>query len=340
MNASLMTFPRARFDQMLAAARAHDAANASKDVKWRFDTSGAMDAAESAFFARQLEFIRPGVLEVLYPDLKGALLVPIDTSVDPGAANYVYQVFSQVGEALVTATLNTRAPRVDVFGSENSTPIRSVIAAYGYSIQEARGAMLARTPLIPRRAMTCRDIIERKLDTILFIGDPLGLSGLLNQSNTNTYTAITKDAGGTTWNTATPDEIVADLNGAVNKIVSDSLEIEQPDTVLLPLSAYTLISSKRMGDGDSTTILQHFLKNSPYIKSVEATHKSETIGSGTSRRMVTYRRDPNKLSGIMPQPFEQLPPQTEGFEVVTNCHARTAGVVVFYPKSIAYTDGI
>lgn len=340
MNPS-MTFPKARFDEMLKIARTFDRANLPKDLAWRFDGNSNFDAAESAFFARQLEFIRPGVLEVLYPELKGAMLVPVDTAIDPGAEQYTYRIFDQVGEALVSANLPNRAPRVDVIGSEVTSKIFNVTDAYGYSVQEARAAMLARTPLIPRRAMTARDVIERKLDAIIFVGDTVsGLKGLLNLASTNTFTALTKNAGGLLWATSHPDEIVADMNGMVNKIVSDSLEIEQPDTLLLPLSSYTLISSRRMGDGSDKTILEHFLASSPYIKSVEATHKSETAGSGVTRRAVAYRRDPNKLSALMPMPFTQLPPQPDGFELVTQCQARTGGVVTFYPMSICYMDGI
>ena len=341
MNPSMMTFPRERFDAMLQAARSFDRANPPTDVQWRFDHGGNMDAAESAFFARQLEFIRPGVLEVKYPDLKGAMLVPVDTSIDPGATNYTYQIDDQVGEALASSDLTTRAPRVDVKGTESSTRICNVIDAYGYSIQEAQSAMMAKTPLIPRRAMTARDIIERKLDAIIFTGDTAtGLKGLLNLSSTRTFTALTKDAGGLLWATATPDEIVADMNGMVNDIVTSSLEIEQPDTMLLPLSKYTMISSRRMGDGSNVTILDFFKAASPYIKFVEATHKSETAGSGATTRVVCYRRDPNKLAALMPLPFTQLPPQADAFELVTNCRARTGGVVVFYPQSISYMDGV
>jgi len=342
---SFATFPRAHFDAMIKAAREHDPAKLPDPttLKWRFDSAvgGRMDASESAYIARQLEFMRQGVLEVKYPALKGAMLVPIDTSIDPGAASYTYQVYDMVGTALVCADLSTDPPRVDVKGSESNQVIRSVICAFGYSIQEARAAAFAKAPLIPRRAMAARDITERTLDDIWFNGNTvMGLKGLLNLSGTTTYTVVNGAQGFQSWDKKTPDEIVADLNGIVNKIVSDTKEIYAPDTILLPLTAYTLISSKRMGDADPNTILSHFLRNSPYVTNVFATHKSETAGANSSRRMVCYRRDPNVLTGLLPQPFEMLPPQQDKYEVVTPCHARTGGVVVFQPLAIAYGDAI
>lgn len=342
---TIATFPKARFDEMLKAARGADAPSAEKsEFQRRFDAAiqGKMDAAESAYIARQLEFMRAGVMEVLYPELKGAKLIPIDTNVDPGAASYTYQVSDTIGKALVTSDLSTEPPRADVKGSESNQVIRSVIIAYGYSLQEARAAMFAKTPLIPRRAMAARDIMERTIDNIWFLGDDvMGLKGILNQSSTTTYTVPAGAAASKAWEDKTPDEVVADMNGAVNKVVSDSKEVHQPDTMLLPLSSYTYISTKRMGDGDSSTILQHFLKNSPYVKTVEATHKLESHATAwTGKRGMCYRKDPNYVAGLLPQPFEQLPPQATAYELITPCHARVGGVVVYQPKSICYFDEI
>jgi hypothetical protein len=345
---TIATFPKARFDAMLEAARGFDPSKVATvektDFQRRFDAAvqGKMDAAESAYIARQLEFMRQGVLEVQYPELKGSRLVPVDTAIDPGAASYTYQVSDHVGKALVTSDLATEPPRADVKGSESNQVIRSIIIAYGYSIQEARAAMFAKTPLIPRKAMAARDIMERTIDDIWFLGDlVMGLKGLLNQSSTTTYT-IPAGAGGTkAWDSGkTPDEIIADMNAAVNKVVSDSKEVFQPDTMLLPLSTYTYISTRRMGDGDSSTILQHFLKNSPYVKTVEATHKLESNSGWTGKRGMCYRKDPNFIAGLLPQPFEQLPPQATAYELITPCHARCGGVVVYQPKAICYFDEI
>lgn len=344
---TIATFPKARFDAMLEAARGFDASKLpadKSDFARRFDAAiqGKMDAAESAYISRQLEFMRQGVMEVQYPELKGARLVPIDTNVDPGAASYTYQTSDFIGKALVTSDLATEPPRADVKGGESNQVIRSIIIAYGYSIQEARAAMFAKTPLIPRRAMAARDIMERTIDDIWFLGHlVMGLKGLLNQSNTTTYTVPNGTLGTKNFESKTPDEVVADLNGAVNKVVTDSKEVFQPDTMILPLSSYTYISTKRMGDGDSSTILQHFLKNTPYIKTVEATHKLESNATDwTGKRGMVYRKDPNYIAGLLPQPFEQLPPQATAYELITPCHARCGGVVVYQPRAICYFDGI
>jgi hypothetical protein len=56
--------------------------------------------------------------------------------------------------------------------------------------------------------------------------------------------------------------------------------------------------------------------------------------------MMIYRKDPDALVLIVPQEFEQFPPEQRGMEFITACHLRTGGVVSFYPLSISYGDTI
>lgn len=342
-------FPSDRFKLMLDSARRQDSAAVqsdetveTKELAQHIRQTCRADAGESMFFARQLEHIRAGVLDIVYPELKGMTLVPVDTSIDPGATSLTVQFFDHVGTAKVVADMaGTEIPRADVSGGEGNQVIRSLAIAYGYTIQEARSAMFARTPLLVKKAMAARDAIERGLDNVLFVGDTvMGLKGLLNQTSSVTYTITNGAAADTNWETKTPDEIIFDMTSAVNKIVVDSKGAEEPDTMLLPLSSYTYIASKRMGDGDSTTILNHFKNCCPMIKTITSTYKLESNSGWTGKRMVIYKKDPSKLAFLLSQPFEQFAPQAEGFSLVTNCHARTGGVALYYPGSLCYADDI
>ena len=49
--------------------------------------------------------------------------------------------------------------------------------------------------------------------------------------------------------------------------------------------------------------------------------------AGTGPRMLTYQRDPEILELIIPQDFEQFPPQARNLAFVVPCHARIGGVV-------------
>ncbi len=300
-----------------------------------------LDASENVFFTRELEHVRSKAYDVKFPALKARMLIPVDSEVEPGARTVVYEQYTAVGVAKIVANYARDLPRADVFGKEFRSPVRTVAASYGYSIDEILAAAKARKPLVQRKADAARKAIELKLDQIARTGDSKhGLLGLLNQTNATSYTIANGASASPLWSTKTPDEIVADLGGIVTAIVESTKEVEIPDTILLPVEKYNLIATTRMGDGSDTTILKFFLGANPYIKEIIPWHPLKTAGSGSSNRMVAYRRDPDAVQMVIPQEFQQLPPQEEGLETVVPCYARSGGVILYYPLSMAYGDGI
>lgn len=300
-----------------------------------------MDASESAFLSRQLEEVRAKSYDVKYPQLMGREFLPVDNSVPSGAQTVTYYQYDQVGMAKVISDYADDLPRADVIGKEFTSPIRGIGDSYGYSIQEVRAAQMAGVPLEQRKANAARRAVEEKIDKIAQTGDAThNLLGFLNQPNANVFTIPVGVAGFQAWSTKTPDEIVKDLNAVANFSFEATNGVEIADTILLPLAQYSYIASTRMGDGSDTTILDFFMEANPFIKTVAPWYPLNTAGAGSTTRMVAYRRDPDAVQLIIPQEFEQLPPQPRNLEVVTPCHARCGGVVTYYPMTITYADAI
>lgn len=338
----IRNFPQARLDEMMRAAKNFDRQRPPANLPWRFDTGGQMDGAESAFIAEQLMFMRPGVFEVQYPDLTGMSLCPVNTSADRGARDWGIEVMDQVGQVKVSQDMAGDTPMVEVSARRAAISFFTLRLGYQYSQDEADAAIYARIPLNQRKAMAVREQLERKLDDIIFVGETTtGITGILNQSAADTYTPTADGAGGAkTFDSKSADQVINDLNAPADQIVSNTKGVEIPDTLLLPLTTRNSIARRRVGDGTSVTILNYFTENSQFVKTVAATYKSETSGSGSTKRSVTYRKDPNKLEAIVSVRFDQLPPQYHNFSVVTHCWMRTAGVALYQPKSMCYSDGI
>lgn len=296
------------------------------------------DAADlNAFFSRQLEFIERETYDVLYPELLSRSMVPTGPfGVPTGAKTYTWRSYDKFGAAKLLASYAEDLPRADVRGSENFIKIEGYGNAFGYSLQDLRAAAMANVPLESMKAEAARQVIETTLDGVYATGDvKAGSKGLLNLANTLSYTITGA------WSGKTPAQILADLNGIANYSWSQTFQIETPDTMLLDPTQFTLISTTPMfaTGGSDVTILEFFLKNSRFVKTVLPWYRCTGAGAGPSNRIVCYRRDPKKLRGIEPQPFEIRPPQEKGLEYVSPCHARTAGVVCYYPYSVVYADG-
>lgn len=301
-----------------------------------------LDAAESVFFNRELEHVRAKTADIKYENLKGLSLVPINTEIDPAEETYTYRAYDSVGAAKIIASYAKDFPRADVSGQEYTTKLRSIGVSYGYNIQEIRGAMKKGIPLQQKKANAARRAIEQFHDTLVKTGDTAtGLLGFLNQTSALTYTIPADGTGSSkTFGSKTADQVVRDLHNIANYIVEQTKEVEKPETLLVPLSTFNYISQTRMGAGDGAmTILQCFLANNQYIKNVASWTALETAGASSTKRIVAYRRDPDALEYLAPVIMEQFPPQEDMMEYVTPVHARSGGVVAYYPLTICYADG-
>lgn len=335
-------FPQARLDEMTKAAKDFDPKNPPQTELGAQLRSPIFDASESAFVARQLEYMRPGIFEAKYPALKGKSLVPLNSSMDAGAEQFTITIVDQVGEVKVLKDFAKDLSRVEVKTTQKSMGVFSMGISYAYTINEVRHAMFARFPLQTRKAMAARDLMARKLDDILFQGETTtGAKGLINQSGTESYTPTSDGAGGSKlWSTKSPDKVLNDLNSPFSTVIVNSKDIHHPNTLVLPLSRYQYLAGTRVGDGTSESILSYWLRTNPYgISSVENTVKLETAGAGSTARGIAYEKSPQVLEAIVPVEFEQFAPETFNTEVSTICHMRTGGVAVYYPKAVCYFDG-
>jgi hypothetical protein len=307
--------------------------------QFRFDN---LDAAENAFFERQLEFVKTQTYDVKYPNLIARTLVPVDGSVPPGAETVKYSQYDQVGLAKIISTYGKDLPRADVKAKEFRSVIKSLGTAYGYTTQEVRSANFGGVPLDARKAGAARRAMEEKIDALAFSGDASnGLQGFNAITNAGVYT-VPNDGTGTTktWSTKTPDQILRDLNMMVQQVIDNTYGIEVPDTILMPLNHYGRLTTTARSATSDTTILAFFLANSPYIKNVQPWYRLTGAGSGATDRMIAYRRSPDALSLVIPMEFTQYAPQQDGLEFEIPCEARYGGVICYYPLSIVYGDGI
>ena len=299
-----------------------------------------LDANESAFFKRQLEYVRAQSYDVKWAENKALALFPVDSSAGPAATDITWRQYTRVGMAKMVSDYADDFPRVDVNGTEKSVVPHDIGAAYGYSIQEIRRAQMAGFPLETRRADAARRAIEDKINTIAFSGDSAtNLTGFIQYPGTTEFT-LTSGVGGDTWALKTADEILADMNGLVYAVLSATNGVEQPDTMLLPLAQYNTIKTKRLGTYSDTTVMDYFLKTNQYIKRIEWLVELATGSDTTGTRAMVFKNDADHLQLILPVPFEQFDYNKKGLAYTIPCLARTAGMIVYYPGSIAFVDGI
>ena len=298
------------------------------------------DALETVFIARELVSVETAVYEKRYPEFKGRSLVP-KKSLPEGATFASYSEQDEYGSAKIISSGADDLPRAEVSRTETLVQIYTVGDAYAYTTMELKKAAFARQSLDAAKAMAARRIMEQKIDLLIQTGDAAyGMNGLLNQSGTNTYVVPNGGLGSPLWVNKTSDEILTDLNAMANAPSNATNGIEYPDTMVLPIAQYDLISQKPRSSTSDTTIKEFFLGNSPYIKEIIPWWPCKTAGAAGVTRAVTYRRDLEALWYYMPQEFQAMAPQLRNLEYLIPCTCDFGGVHVRLPKSVTYADGI
>jgi hypothetical protein len=312
-----------------------------------------LDAGESMFFARQLEYIKAQSYDILYPEYKAITMIPVSTEAGPGAESITYREFDTVGLMKIISNYADDLPRADVRGKEYTIPVRSIGGSYGYNVQEIRAARMANKPLELRRAESARRAYEQMVNRIGWFARAAdgvygGLTGLLYNANVTKADSI---ATAVNWLDAarTADQIILDFATQFYNMVDLTKGIEWPDTALMPPLQFGKIRTMPRSTISDTTVYQ-FIKNAhPELKTIEwvnelkaVTPKPSTPTAAASYTdvMILYRKDPMKLTLEIPQPFEQFPVQERGLEYLIPTHARVGGVLIYYPLSVTIVEKV
>lgn len=299
---------------------------------------------DSAFVSAQLEYVRAAALAPPLVPFKGRQLIPTNNEVPEGAESFTYRQYDLLGKADWIADKANDLPSVNTTSSETTIKPYTFGASYEFSRQELLAAQFASVPLDQRKGAAARRAIEQFFETLAESGDTAhGLKGLVNQTGTCTYTVPADGTGASKlWSDKTGVLILRDMNGIAQQIIDDTYEIEQPDVLVVPSTAFSLINTTPFNDYESRSILEVFLAGSQYIRTVVPWTATNYAGAAGVGRMIAYRRSPEVLEHVIPAEFTALPMESRnsGLQFYTACIARSAGVCVYRPKALCYADGV
>ena len=309
------------------------------------------DAPQRAltFLTAQAQRIETQVYAIQYRDIQYQNFVPLDFTGPEWITGVTYFSMDMVGRA---AWFNAKAddvPHAEVLREKFDVTVSMLAIGYDYDIQEINVALFNNQDLRADKAAAARRASEEFVEKVAFFGDTTkGYYGLTNNPNVTAATAAATGTGSaTTFASKTPDNILADINGAITGIFTGTQGSEISDTLLLPITQLTDISSRRLGTNNETTVLEWIQRTNTYTLqtgqplTIRGVWGLETAGSGSSARMVAYRRDPTVVLMYIPMPFQFLAPWQSGplrFEVPGIM--RIGGVDVRRPKAFRYIDGI
>ncbi len=316
------------------------------------------DSFDTAMFLRQLTYIMQTPFDIEYPELKGREIVPIVTESDPGEEFHLWHQMDRVGEAKILSPEAQDLPNIEVTGKEYGNRVYSIGASYQYTHMDVRRAIMSKIPLPDRKAKAARKAHEEILDRLLAQGAN-GLSGTPNLQASDLFPTYglanfpTNLKGGVAGYTSvnwldpatTVQQILTDVSAMEASMANQTLNIHRGNVLVLPTSLYNQLAyTRRSPTFTDDTLLQYIMKSSISIKKIIdwnqlnfAGKKQDTTTPGP--RVMLLNQAAENFEFVMPQPFEQLPPQPRDLRFVIPTHSRYGGILVHQAGSILYLDG-
>lgn len=288
----------------------------------------------SSFVDNELKLVLTKTYDRRYPDLDAKMHIPIETLVGPGATSWAYDSFEHAGMAKWIGANPNDVPRVDVGKKRATFPVEDFGVAFAWTIKELAAAQFAGIPINEKKAATQRRVAAEFEHTKLLLGDVnVGIPGFLTNPAVPRISLPHNDWLGA----STADEMVQDISYLADRPWLGTEFVEQANTILLPGEYMRAMQTRRIPDSNMTVM--DFAKSvNPQITTWGILRELRTAGSAGGPMAVAYKKDPESVTGIIPQPFTTLPPEVRGFEVIVNGYESVGGVVFFYPRSAAYAD--
>lgn len=302
-----------------------------------------LDANESAFFALELEHIKTKSYDVLRRDLKHRMYIPVSFEAGPGAEAISYYQYDQVGVAKLIGNYADDLPLANVKGKKFVQSVEGIGIGFKYSLQDIRASMMTNKRLPDRQAKAAMRANAELEESLAATGASGLFNGFVNHPNIPITQAADIGAGERRWvaGNKTADQINTDITTMIRKIVGDTSEVEQPNTVIMPANEYIYCSTLRITN-TAETFISWLTRTNPWIKNVGTWDKVLKLADagGDGPRVVMYDRNPDKVTLEIPQDFEILPVQPCGLTFLVPTHSRFGGVVYYYPLSACYMDDL
>lgn len=302
------------------------------------------------FVIAQGRNIETRVYQRRYPAFNYAAHVPVVTEGQPWAIGTTFFTVDTAGEAKFLSGAGTDMPFNQVTRDQASHDFAMIGSGWEWNLEEINQAALYGVNLNDTKAMSAADKVERLLNDIAMRGSTeKNWTGLLNSTIVaRTDAAATGTGSSTFWASKTVDQILADINGVLSSVRTNTGEVEWADTLRMPPDAFRDLATRRMGAGDGfMTVLEFIRRNNIYTAEtgqsldIQPLREARNASQDGGGRLVAYRKDPEVVRFHLPMPRRVLAPRQKsimGFE--TGIIARTGGTEIRLPGAFAYLDEI
>jgi hypothetical protein len=208
-----------------------------------------------------------------------------------------------------------------------------------WTIPELASAQALGRPIDEQKFLAMQLKHQMDTDEQVYVGDAiLSMNGLLNHSAlTNTGNAVTGQ-----WATATPAQILADINALLSSVWTTAAFAVIPDRLLLSPTEYGILVSTLISTAGNISILEFILRNNlasqngqkfeiQPTKWLLGTNNANTLGVAATNSMFAYVKDPMRVRFPM-VPLQRTPVEYRDIRQITTYFGRLGAVEMVYQE--------
>lgn len=226
---------------------------------------------------------------------------------------------------------------------KTTTPLSLWGMQLGWTIPELESAQKLGRPVDQQKFAGMNLKWNMDIDEQVYIGDSaLGLTGLVNSDSKvgTTGNAVTGN-----WATATPDQILADVNELLNATWAASAYAVCPSELRLPPILFGLLVSRTVSTAGNISILEYLKQNSLSNSingrplNIQPLKWLVDRGAANAERMVAYTKDQHRVRFPL-VPLQRTPLEYRDLRQLTTYFGRLGAVEFPYGETVGYRDGI
>jgi hypothetical protein len=225
---------------------------------------------------------------------------------------------------------------------KTATPLNLWAMQLGWTIPELESAQKVCRPIDQQKFTGMNLKYQMDIDEQVYVGDvALGLYGLLNSP----YVTNASNATTGSWITATPEEILSDVNELLNSVWAASGYAVCPTDLRLPPVEYGRLITRTVSTAGNISILEYLKKNSlsNAINGMELNIQPlkwlTDAGAAATTRMLAYSKDPERVRFPL-VPLQRTPVEYRDLRQLTTYFGRLGALEFVYAETLGYRDGI
>lgn len=240
----------------------------------------------------------------------------------------------------------TAIPGISIDGTRTVNPLRLAAREISFtSVELARSQRLGQ-PLDTQKTNALNLLYQMNIDQMVYIGaTEVGATGLLNNAGVTAGSVATGVSGLTFWANKTPDEILSDVNTALESTYADSAFAFAPSKLGLPPVQFGYLASQKVSSAGNVSILKFLKENSIALelngKELEIVPMKWATGRGAGGldRMIVYTNEEDRVRYPM-VPVRRETAYYQGIRFSAPYIWALGVMEIPYPETIQYWDGI